>query len=227
MQTLSYKSIEDIAKQTLKEYYGDGNRRFRPVNIGGLVTEHLGLNIEYRTLSMDGSILGLTTFDDVAIQIWDETEPYYEFFPKETIVIDKRLLDDNLTGRRNFTISHEGAHQILNNLYPEADKGTKYRVDGKPQTNAEWREWQADALASSLLMPEDLVKAAMIVFCSKTHISLIHPVITRELFNQFSMMCSFLGVSKTALAIRMTKLKLLDEYCFKEPYKFMDIVKVT
>lgn len=67
MQMLSYANIEEIANKTLNQYLGNECRRFKPINIQGLITDYLGLSLEYKKLSKNGSILGVTTFADVSI----------------------------------------------------------------------------------------------------------------------------------------------------------------
>ena len=227
MQMLSYANIEEIANKTLNQYLGNECRRFKPINIQGLITDYLGLSLEYKKLSKNGSILGVTTFADVSIEVWDNDVANFECFPGSTVIIEKSLKNDKMIGRKNFTISHEGAHQLLERLFPDVNveicENVKMREYRTLQTNDDWKEWQADALASALLMPADLVEYAMSVFCGKTYIEKLHPVISRDIFSQFSAMSAFLQVSKTALAIRMKRLKFLGVFDFDKTNKFMDV----
>lgn len=227
MQMLSYANIEEIANETLNQYLGNECRSFKPINIQGLITDYLGLSLEYKKLSKNGTVLGVTTFAEVNIEVWDDDVPSFECFPGNTVIIEKSLKNDKMLGRKNFTISHEGAHQLLERLFPDVNveicENVKMREYRTLQTNDDWKEWQADALASALLMPADLVEYAMSVFCGKTYIEKLHPVVSRDIFSQFSAMSAFLQVSKTALAIRMKRLKLLGVFDFDKTNKFMDV----
>lgn len=226
MVMLSYKNIERIANETLEDYLGAELNRFKPINIKGLVTEYLGLSLRYRTLSENGHILGLTTFEDVDVEIWDYKFPNFVFFKKGTVLIDWSLTDKKMVGRHNFTLSHEGAHQLLAKLYPEIDllyTAAKVKSYRELRTNADWQEWQADNLASALLMPQPLLEHAAHTFFNRGHIEELHPIINRELYEKFKDMSLFLGVSKRALAIRMKKIGLLGNFHFDYPTAFMDI----
>lgn len=88
----------------------------------------------------------------------------------------KILIESTLSayseGRMNFTIAHETSHHILQMLYPQEygvqyRRGTVhlYRKCGAARNGAtDWNEWQADVLASVILLPAASVKAAMLKF---------------------------------------------------------------
>lgn len=72
----------------------------------------LGLNVEYQHLSYDGSILGMTSFTEMGVQVFedDDNEAFF-FLDGKTVLVEKDLnFDSKLKGRKNFTLMHEGSH---------------------------------------------------------------------------------------------------------------------
>ena len=68
----------------------------------------LGLNVEYQHLSYDGSILGMTSFTEMGVQVFedDDNEAFF-FLDGKTVLVEKDLnFDSKLKGRKNFTLMH-------------------------------------------------------------------------------------------------------------------------
>ena len=85
-----------------------------------LLEKVLGLNVEYQHLSYDGSILGMTSFTEMGVQVFedDDNEAFF-FLDGKTVLVEKDLnFDSKLKGRKNFTLMHEGSHQIFKMLFP-------------------------------------------------------------------------------------------------------------
>ena len=132
----------------------------------------LGYTVDYQYLTKDGSVLVKTASGKMWITVYDsdKTEMLYELDDK-TILIEKRLLfSPGNVGRKNLTIAHELARQIINRSFPEQYGGDcrvfcDYHRSVKPRKKAvDWHEWQADALAASLLLPKDAVTDAIFIF---------------------------------------------------------------
>ena len=87
----------------------------------------------------------------------------------------------------------------------------------------DWAEWQADTLASALLLPVDLVWGALCKFDLKGGIKTLNRVYYEKEYGRFSKMASFLGVSKQALAIRLKQLGMIEREYLKDPYELVDI----
>lgn len=75
----------------------------------------LGLKIDYAHLSYDGSLLGMTSFVEVMVDVMTaDFEEEHILLDGSTVLVESDLRDDNKRkGRRNFTLMHEGSHQIL------------------------------------------------------------------------------------------------------------------
>ena len=191
-----------------------------------LIEKVLHLNIDYQYLSNDGSILGLTSFNEVGIEIYDydDSESIY-FLDGKTVLVDKRLKEDiTMKGRCNFTAAHEASHQIFKMLFPK-EYGCNpesqlhfYSANSEMQKPIiDWEEWQANTLGSAILLPPDIVKNAMNLFGLGEKIPVLHSIYTPREYTRFCGMADFLGVSKTALAIRLKQLDMLGQNYLNKP----------
>lgn len=193
----------------------------------------LGLRVDYQHLSIDGTILGLTSYESVGIELpGNEEAGEVYFLDGNTILIESDLRDDvEQTGRRNFTITHEASHQVLKMLFP-SDYGA--RPHEKPihfcransmrkKPISDWEEWQSNTLSSVLLLPKALVEQAMALFGVQGEIRILNRLFAREDYDRFVGMTELLGCSKTALAIRMKQLGYLGEDYLDNPYRLLDV----
>ena len=227
---LTYNDLDAIAGRVFRAY-----SRLPEVQAAGqllyvdpalLLNSLLGLTIEFRHLSADGTTLGITAYDEVGVEICDEEDLF--FFDGKTVLIEKDLQTDDQTGRKNFTIVHEGCHHVLKMLYPKdyADGANARRVlryrDTRGSRTRE--EWQVDRLTSSILMPRELVEQAMFLAGQNDRIDMLNAVWRRAEYERFCNMCYLLGVSKQALSIRMMRLGLLGEEHLRHPNEILDIV---
>ena len=217
---LSRNDIEHIAKGISEAYKSAAvPQKHLCYTVDPMVlADVLGLQVEFQFLTKDGSILGLTTPEEALIPVLDmDSNPYLYHLDGRTVLVEQRL--DNLLrfrGRRNFTIAHEIAHQILYRLFPDA-YGVQsrtlcdYRRSGKPRKQiTDWAEWQADTLGAAILLPEDAVQDGMFIFGLGEHMTVLSNKYSPNKFESFCRMADFLGVSRSALSYRMEQLGLLD-----------------
>ena len=220
MPYLSKDDIEKIAAKVICQYkvqYVPERCMCYTVDVN-VLAEMLGLKIEYVNITRDGSILGQTSSGRVWTEIYDDNmNKLFIELDGSTILVDKRLLSSaKITGRKNFTITHEIAHQIINRLYPEMyDTQNRifcdYRRSTKPKKEiVDWREWQADALAAALLLPLDVLQDSMFVFGLGEKMKMLSRKYSSTNFGFFCEMADYLQVSRTALSYRMEQLGLLD-----------------
>mgnify|MGYP001314589860 CR=1 FL=1 len=176
---LSKDEIDNIAEAVLRDY--------KPKlldNPGALDVEHFleyyaALEMDFKDLTHDRSILGMTVFNNCYIPVYDQENDQKKEIPVDegTILIDNSLLEDSrLIRRGRFTLGHEVAHWLLHrqiyavnrnqislfdDLKEEKQPVIKCRTTdiectGKKRlvTDDDWMEWQADNMASALLMPK-------------------------------------------------------------------------
>ena len=189
------------------------------------------LNIDYCHLSQNRTVLGLTSTATVGVKVIDvEGNGLVYRLDGRTILIEKDLRDnEQQRGRYHFTLSHEVAHQILDRLYPELTRSVATRVHCSKQMDrqsypiTDWSEWQANALASSLLMPVELVFNALCRFDLSGGIKLLNRVFSPEIYERFCQAAALLGVSKQAFALRLKRLGMLNKDYLDDPYRLVDV----
>jgi Zn-dependent peptidase ImmA (M78 family) len=154
----------------------------QPTDIDRLITEYMGFGFEYQYLSNNQVYLGITVFEDTdTLPIYDPVLNRAEFLSvkKNTIIIEGTLADNpSLIHRERFTEGHEASHGLIHPEYyqrkaqyaslHDSCSGIYSKLtfpdlsgvdgDGKRLQGEAWLEWQANYLASVLLMPRAAVK---------------------------------------------------------------------
>lgn len=62
----------------------------------------------------------MTSFGELGVQVFENNDDEAFFFlDGKTVLVESDLnYDNNLKGRKNFTLMHEGSHQIFKMLFP-------------------------------------------------------------------------------------------------------------
>ena len=199
VMVLSYKQINDIAQGIVNRYRALKSHPCVNVNIEELLYHLYGFKIEFFNLSKDGSILGVYSSLPVGLSVFHNGKKCFVELDGKTALIEESLLENNI-GRKNFTVAHEGAHYILNDVSGKV-WFLRNELDCDKKIN-DWSEWQANTLASCILMPEDSVRYLFGKFYCSEFVENISPF-RKELFAPFEAMADFFGVSKQAMAIRL------------------------
>ena len=84
-------------------------------------------------------------------------------------------------------------------------------------------EWRTNMLASAVLMPQDLILQYMQEYGLETKMRMPNRVFAAKQYEAFSQIADKMGVSKTALAIRMKQLGPVDRNDPNNPYGLIDI----
>lgn len=235
MKHLSRNDIEAIAERIISAYRelpDLKNRQIYRIEPELLLTKVLGLKIDYQHLSVDGAILGMTSFKEIGVEIVDEAdaETFY-ILDGKTVLVEKDLQQNaSQKGRCNFTLLHEGSHQIYKMLYPK-EYGARdfepvhyYKENSeKKKPISDWEEWQANTLAAAILLPKQLIMQGMFLFGLGEKIKCLNRVYHPKIYERFSALADFLGSSKMALAIRMKQLGLLEQEFLDNPYDYLAI----
>ena len=195
----------------------------------------LGVDIQYHHLSEDGLTYGMTSTGELGVSLCDMDELF--ILDGKTVLIEKNMLKNpKMAGRCNFTKCHEASHHIFKMLYPN-DYGSKN--DGtptkvyfsrermySPHQPRDWEEWQADTLASYILMPEDLIRQGMFWLDMGEQINILNKKFSPYMYEKFCMLADMLGASRSALAYRMEKLGLIKENHLSNPYIVFDRINI-
>lgn len=181
---LKIVELESIAHDEISSFLRSPVLQATEIDIEQFAEEHLRIRFDYAELSNNQSILGMMVFQDCHVPFYDSTNDTINHFEVKagTALIDKSLLEGTkMQHRARFTAAHECAHWILHrpakpiqstadNKQPPANTdsrivcrttNSKSLSDTQQKTASEWKEWQADNLASALLMPGASVRAFM------------------------------------------------------------------
>lgn len=236
MVYLSRIDLENIGARVIRAYKKLPEVRgqlFDYVDIDYLINALLGLRIDYSHLSPDGNTLGLTSFCEIGIEVFSkepkQSDELYYMLDGKTILIEKDLVSEGANiGRRNYTVAHEGCHHILKMLYPhnyaaQTSNRTVHCYNRERSPIVDWEEWQVDTLAGIILMPSECVNRCMERFGLGSQIRLLNRVFAAADYQRFEDMADFMGVSKTALSIRLAQLGKISRNDFKDPYALVRI----
>ena len=232
MPILSRKDLERISRRVLFRYLTLSDRKMDRIDPVDFAEKICGLHFAFADMSITGSILGLTSYSDVdlTISVPRGNGSVQEFHLNGNIAyVDQNLANAGSVGRLNFTLVHEAAHQILGMLYPEEYNPhaqpfiCRFAEERCPHPITDWTEWQTNVLAACLLMPRELIYRHMEELGLGKQIKLLNRVFAPKVYDLFSEMSQRLGVSKTALAIRLDSLGLIQRNQFYDPYAFVNI----
>ncbi len=223
MPYLKKATMEQIAKRVLDAYWllpdvkPDSATRIHPEL---LAQEIVGLSIEYWHLSPDMSILGQTSCQPGFVEVIDGSGSLKSvFMTGSKILIEQNLKDDPTQfGRHNFTVMHETCHQIFKILFPQAYLQNIMHFYKESNVKHDWEEWRTNYLASAILMPKTLILRNMKSVGLGNSLKRLNRIYNPTDYNRFCEVAERLGVSKTALSIRMAELGLLKENYLNDPY---------
>lgn len=107
-----------------------------PVDVDAFMEFYLGLQVEYKQLSYDRKVLGLTAFNAGYVQVIDEDtyQPMPLLVQAGTVIIDTSLLHKRNEARLRFTLMHEGSHWLLHQRAYSADNTTSHGYTVKSYT---------------------------------------------------------------------------------------------
>lgn len=160
---LSKLQLERIAERYNKEYAATLNSDDDRLDPRRFAKETLQLNLDYQWLSNNGCYLGMAVFRDatrIPVYYPEINAAKWISASKNTILIDRSLQPEHMRNGEKFTIVHECSHQILHWAYYRKQESVPCRKETvqpaftpKEWTDEDRMEWQANYLASALLIP--------------------------------------------------------------------------
>lgn len=218
----SPEQLENKAEELLKQFDEERLRKPKPIDVYAVIEKCLGVEYDWKYLTPDQSIYGMTAFKDGLAWAWPA--PYYEegmkptrvFLKEGTIVIDSSLTEYEHRGPENFTVMHEVFHQVLhkkcfahsNPDYTHCTTKDAITRRRRPMTALEICEYQANACAAAFLMPRRVIADVLHDEIGNTHMLNLSEArsigVIREMARDFS-------VSQKAMRYRLLNLKLAVE----------------
>lgn len=216
---ISKEELDQVAETFLKKYYPVALDK--PVKVPARkIAKRMGLKVHEVHLTQFGTIFGQIYFSDSRIKYYDiNTGTYKKAKVKRgTVLIDPTVFFMRNIGSMNNTIIHECVHWDLHKKFFELEKlynpearaiSCQVREGSKDEKNRsplDWMEWQANALAPRILMPEKQTRVKieeLIVKYQKSYAQSNKYTIFEAVVDELS---DFFEVSKVAAKIRMIDL---------------------
>ena len=215
---ISNRELEELGNGLVSSFIEWSGMKQAPkcIDIVG-VAQFLGLNVVYEHFAEEEpDKIGFLSDGRTPLRIRRNGQVVPFLFPLGTIVLDPVLRADAESGRCRFTIAHEIAHYVICRHNPVPQFHQIYESERsysseelKQHLTAE--EAQADRLAAVILMPEASVRRALSYYHRGCQISVYgQNVIHGDDKKTIRKMAGCLGVSYTALLIRLKELHLMD-----------------
>ncbi len=213
----SPEQLEQKAEALLRQFDEERLTRIKPIDVYAVIEKCLDVPYDWKYLTPDQSILGMTAFKSGFLWVWptpyyrDGILPYKISVDAGTILIDGTLTEATNRGPENFTVMHEVFHQVLhkrcfahsNPDYTHTSTKRALESHMKPLSSLEICEYQANACAAAFLMPRNLV-ADRLKHYGVTYTLDFSRYKDREIL---SILADEFSVSKTAMKYRLIHLK--------------------
>ena len=201
--------FEKLADYILRDYLGSEYESYKPFDVNAFAKDYLKLEISYCEFNPEDNIEGKRTGNQ--------------------IFLDQRLSEPTRVGERNFTIAHECGHDLINWQDPNyvPDQTINYRIRSQRKelkTENDFKEWQANVVASCLLLRPCLIDWTMFTIARKEKITVFGGYTIHRIDRYIiRMMAQYLGVSQECLRYRLDRLGYLDHKPISEYDPVMDM----
>ena len=201
--------FENLADYILRDYLGSEYESYKPFDVNAFAKDYLKLEISYCEFNPKDNIEGKRIGNQIQL--------------------DQRLNEPTRVGERNFTVAHECGHDLINWQDPNyvPDQTINYRIRSQRKelkTENDFREWQANVVASCLLLRPCLVDWTMFTFARKEKITVFGGYTIHRIDRYIiRMMAQYLGVSQECLRYRLDRLGYLDHKPIAEYDPVMDM----
>jgi hypothetical protein len=177
---ITYDALEVYAEQLVADFAPELLNIPGIINVDEFLEYYLNLNVVYRHICFNKTVLGITAFNDGMVDVIDDETGQPGEMPVKmgTVIIDTSLTLKRNERRLRFTSMHEGVHWLIHkkafasdnpfgpagiykNQYLAAKEGRgDYTRSNKERNDIERMERQADFLSASILMPRPALRIA-------------------------------------------------------------------
>jgi hypothetical protein len=213
----SPSQLEDKANELLCQFDAERLEIAKPIDVYAVIEKCLDVPYDWKYITPDQSILGMTFFKPGYQWVWPEPRykagmfPEKVFYEQGTILIDSFLTELADRGPENFTVMHEIFHQVLHKRCFSHARGDYRHETRRENLNLKTRkeslsslqicEYQANLCAACFLMPRVPVTDMFRSLATQGQNGIVEDVIISEMAVAFS-------VSRTAMRIRLQSLGL-------------------
>ena len=219
----TFDEIESLCEAMIKDFFrGKHYTNSLCVDIEAFVKEYLGLEIIYDSFAeADPGRVGFYADGERPLWVLRGEKREQIIYPARTVVIDKFLLNPKESARKRFTISHEGAHDVLARHIPlqtspaaafhsEYDPDTIYSQDMLREMLS-LNECFTNRAAACLLMPGFLVKRVLKRHNNSQKVILYDGgILSQDQKVLIQKMADSMGASYSAFSMRLSELDLYE-----------------
>lgn len=223
---ISYAEADELCDGLIRQFIGSNNVTI-PLNvdIDAFVTQFLKINVYYEHFAeKELDKIGFCSDGITSLRVFEQGVAVDHVYPPSTIVLDSLLLRPGEEYRRRFTLAHEAGHMLAAQIDPEASAHFYHTYNTEKLYTAEElhqrlciSEWQANVLAAALLMPKFIIKETLIRLNNGRRLRVYGEHVFRPQEKVIlQKMSNALGVSHTALVIRLRDLGALQPHALSE-----------
>ena len=223
MAIFSYEQLDELGEGLIRQYLGRKADSVFCVDIEGFVTDFLCLPLLYRSFAeRDTDKIGFISDGITPLLIYERQKIVPTVYDKGTIVIEKFLRKETESGRRRFTISHEGAHFVMDRTLPQASFHREYDNERiytptELKTLFNFKETQIDRMGAALLMPRFMVRNVAEAYGILNGIPIYGDSVLRAADHLLIQeIANEMGASFAAFLIRLRELGLLQRHDISE-----------
>ena len=223
---ISRAEADELCDGLIQQYIGNSSQIPAAINIDSFVRDFLRCTVIYESIAeKDQDRIGFTGDGKRPLRVLKNGKVKEIVYPRNTIVLDKYLLNPNEGNHRRFVLGHEAGHIIAGRINPESPacfhhfndrERTVYTLDDMKERYS-MNEWQANVIAAALLMPRFVMINTLKRFNGGRRL----PVYGENIFHPrekaiLNKMANALQVSHTALVIRLRDLGMLNRHDVSE-----------
>ena len=223
---ISNKEIEQIAEGLVQVSCGEPPPKY--IDIDGIAA-YLGITVVYEQIAeSDPDKIGFASDGVRPLCVWRYGKKVNVVFPKDTVVLERLLLNASENNRRRFVLAHEISHILIwradpmrvaacfNSVY---DTERTYSM-AELHERLSLEECQANAMAAMILMPRvvltdsvrrHLRRKAIPIYGDCIFLPTMKPALQK--------MSVELGVSYSSMLIKLRKYNLLEQRSMEEYFK--------
>ena len=215
--SMSNVEIEELCEAMDLDYIRKFNAPTDYIDIRGLMTNYLGLEIEFESIVEDDeTITAFIANGTRELKIMKDGKVTTVLYPQNTVVIDKCYLAPEQRERCRFNMAHEAGHYLMNKLcntnvasfnrdmimfIPTSQLHDAFNVS----------EARANKIAAAILLPHFVVSNALVRFNNGEPIKLYgENVFSPESRIVVKQMADLLGVSIQTLFIRLRQFGMIE-----------------
>ena len=214
---MSNMEIEEFCEALVLDYIRKYNAPTDYIDIRGLITDYLGLEIEFESIVEDDeTITAFIANGSRTLKIINNGKVTEVLYPRKTMVVDKCYLAPDQRERCRFNMAHEAGHYLMNKLCNTNVASFNRDMTTFISTNQlhdafNISEARANKIAAAILLPHFVVSNALVRFNNGEPIKLYgESVFSPESRIVAKQMADLLGVSIQTLFIRLRQFGMIE-----------------